>query len=174
MNMLIIIWKRGCELWPIQPKTSKGVVPGFLVYQTVREWIMEASTVEYMLHLRQNASLLRKEAREWGFTEKQINQCIEEALRDSDNLHELANSPKNLMRTCWHYFRVTVNVMLLTVAVATTLLIGLTILTTYHEPTEEYVSNVLQPYGYQIFRTLRLVTLPVHKMFNVTREYIDH
>lgn len=131
---------------------------------------MDVAAVEYLIYLKKNAALLRKEAQQLGFTEDEINQCIEEALKESDDNEELANSPKNIARKCFHYFRVAAKVFLAILGVIFALWVGVMVLTTYHKPSEHLLGSVLQPYGYQIFRTIRLVTLPVHNMFNITGE----
>ena len=133
---------------------------------------MDASTVEYLLYLRENASQLREEAKGLGFTEDQIKECIEEALKECD-IHtdsNIVNSPKNITRKCFYYFRVLVKTSLAIIGVLIAIWTCLMLMVSYNEATGKFFSNAIQPYGYEIFRAVRLVTLPIHDMLNITGE----
>lgn len=126
---------------------------------------MESRAREYLSYLKDHASQLKKDAREWGFTEEQIKECIEEALKEGECM---TNSPRNIARKCWHYFRVLVKLLAVIICIVAVISLGVGLMVTYHKPTSDVVDRAIQPYGYAIFRAVRLLTLPVHNFLNIT------
>ena len=130
---------------------------------------MEQEGVEYMLFLKQNASELRKLGSDWGMTEEEINHCINEALLQVKDQSEIrGNTTKNWARKIWSYILFMVKVPFYTAVVIFSLFGLVMIMSTVHEPTDHLISKTLQPYSYDIFRFMRLVTLPVHRIANIT------
>ncbi|WAR02697.1 hypothetical protein MAR_009255 [Mya arenaria] len=74
---------------------------------------MERSAAEYLVYLRENVSDLKQEAKDMGLTEEEIKFCIDKALSLDSNQNELINSPKNIARKCFHYFRVLLKIWIL-------------------------------------------------------------
>ncbi|XP_052797850.1 uncharacterized protein LOC128229963 [Mya arenaria] len=132
---------------------------------------MERSAAEYLVYLRENVSDLKQEAKDMGLTEEEIKFCIDKALSLDSNQNELINSPKNIARKCFHYFRVLLKIWILACLLLIAAICGGLFLIETHKPSADFVSRTLQPYGYAIFRSLRLSTLPVHRWMNITEYY---
>ncbi|KAL4225366.1 hypothetical protein ACF0H5_016055 [Mactra antiquata] len=132
---------------------------------------MERNVAEYLVHLKENASELRKLGKEWGITEKEIDGCVTEALAGIDDKESLKSSPKNNARKCWGYFLVALKLMML-IFVVLILIFGIfSFLMSYHEPTQEVMVKLISPYFYYIMRYARLAAVPLHGMFNMTDLY---
>ena len=130
---------------------------------------MEQEAVEYMLFLKQNTSELRKLGSDWGLTEDEINGCITEALSQVNGSTVIdANSKKNVARNIWRYILLLIKIPIYTFLLMVGLLILVTIACTLHEPTDKFMARNLAPYGYSIFRYIRLATLPLHRIANIT------
>jgi len=129
---------------------------------------MEKSVAEYLVFLRENASAVKQEAKDLGLTEEEIKQCIEKVLSGNVIDSSLRNSPKNCVRICYNYFRVLMKIVVISTLAIITLGIGVYFFVEVHEPSAEYIAKNLQPYGYEIFRALRLVSLPLHSWTNIT------
>ena len=141
------------NFWPVLLSTSK----------------MDQEAVEYILFLKQNASELRKLGSDWGMTHEEINDCINKVLSQEKNASEIQkNSTKNWARTIWSYILFMVKIPVYTVLIIFSLICLLFVATSIHEPTDNFISKAMQPHGYEIFRLLRLVTLPVHRIANIT------
>ena len=130
---------------------------------------MEQEAVDYMLFLKQNASELRKLGSDWGMTDEEINGCIDEALSQVKSASKLKkNSTKNKARTIWSYILFMMKIPVYTILLVISLFLLVTIVSTVHEPTDKFISKVLQPLGYDIFRLIRIATLPIHRVANIT------
>ena len=130
---------------------------------------MEQEAVEYMLFLKQNTSELRKLGSDWGLTEDEITGCITEALSQVNGATVIdANSKKNVARSIWRYFLLLIKIPIYTFLLMVGLLILVNVVCSFHEPSDQYVTKALAPYGYDIFRYIRLATLPLHRIANIT------
>lgn len=133
---------------------------------------MEQEAVDYMLFLKQNASELRKLGSDWGMTDEEINGCIDEALSQVKSASKLKkSSTKNKARTIWSYILFMMKIPVYTILLVISLFLLVTIVSTVHEPTDKFISKVLQPLGYDIFRLIRIATLPIHRVANITSYY---
>ena len=130
---------------------------------------MEQEAVEYMLFLKKNTTELRKLGSDWGLTEDEINGCITEALLQVNVSSEIdVNSKKNMARKIWSHILFLVKIPIYTLLFMVGLLVLVTIVCTLHEPTDKFFTRKLAPHGYSIFRFIRLATLPLHRIANVT------
>ncbi|KAJ8299571.1 hypothetical protein KUTeg_023631 [Tegillarca granosa] len=126
---------------------------------------------EYLMYLKENVSELRKFGKEWGMTDEEINSCIDDVLVNKEDENPPCRSNKTQARKLWSWFCFCVKVWFGFVLVITGIGIFGYLLLSFHEPSEAFISKTLQPYGYDIFRFVRLATLPIHKMTNITQYY---
>uniref|UniRef100_A0A194AM26 Uncharacterized protein n=1 Tax=Pinctada fucata TaxID=50426 RepID=A0A194AM26_PINFU len=131
---------------------------------------METDVIAYAAFLRQNVSELQRLGKEWGMTEKEISSCIERALQEEPP-KPAEESKMSVARMIWHWIRVGLRWCFRIAAVIIILFISVYMLTVFHPPAEHYISGALQPYGYALFRFVRMATLPLHDHFNITNFY---
>ncbi|XP_062591182.1 uncharacterized protein LOC134252697 [Saccostrea cucullata] len=131
---------------------------------------MDPASLEYVEQLQQNVAELHQLGREWGMTDDEMSDCIERVLRENENV--IVSPPrKSTARRIWRcigYTPVVVSCLILGVLI---LFAGSSLLFVVFPSAEHYMSGKLQPYGYTIFRTIRLATLPLHRYFNITSLY---
>ncbi|KAL3841355.1 hypothetical protein ACJMK2_019513 [Sinanodonta woodiana] len=133
---------------------------------------MDREVNEYIFFLKENVSELQRLGKEWGMADEEINRCIDKALENSTvSTKNQTKSGKNYGRKAWIYIRLVLRASLYSVLTMIALLSGILILTSLHKPTERYVGKTLEPYGYTIFRFIRLATLPFHQIFRITYLY---
>ena len=128
---------------------------------------MDGDVHSYLSFLRQNVSELHQLGKEWGMTEAEISDCVERALQDEPKT-PIKETNMSVARKIWHWIRVGLKWFFLSVALLLTLFTVLYVVSIFHVPTEMYITGFLQPYGYTIFRAVRLATLPFHDYFNIT------
>lgn len=124
-------------------------------------------SIEYVQQLQQNVAELHQMGRQWGMTEEEMSDCIERVLKENENV-VVTPSRMSTARRIWRCFGyIPVVIFFLFVAVLF-LVLGTSLLFYVYPSAEHYVSGKLQPYGYAIFRTIRLATLPLHRYFNIS------
>lgn len=128
---------------------------------------MDTEAVEFMFFLKRNVSELKRLGSEWGMTTDEINACIDKALENEADFPR-ENENRITAMEIWLRFSQGVKVMFKVILITFTVLFCVFMLASYHEATGNYVMKVLQPYGYDVFRAIRLATLPLHKMVNIT------
>ncbi|VDI55335.1 Hypothetical predicted protein [Mytilus galloprovincialis] len=131
---------------------------------------MDTEAVEFMFFLKRNVSELKRLGSEWGMTTDEINACIDKALENEADFPR-ENENRITAMEIWLRFSQGVKVMFKVILITFTVLFCVFMLASYHEATGNYVMKVLQPYGYDVFRAIRLATLPLHKMVNITSYY---
>lgn len=130
---------------------------------------MEQEAVEYMLYLKQNTSDLKKLGSDWGLTEDEINACITEALsRVKIPSRVNVNSKKNVARKIWSYILFMMKIPIYTFLFMAALLVVITTVCTFYEPADKYLTRTMAPHGYAVFRYIRIATLPLHSVLNLT------
>jgi hypothetical protein len=131
------------------------------------------SVDEYLVYLKENAQELRQLGKKWGMTEKEIDNCVTEALSLTENKEDLKKSPKNIARKCWAYFLFLIKIQLGIGLLLMVLLGGMYTTALYHEPSQRAIMKAIMPYSYEIMRAVRLAAVPLHKMFNISSMLID-
>ncbi|KAK3580885.1 hypothetical protein CHS0354_008170 [Potamilus streckersoni] len=133
---------------------------------------MDREVNDYILFLKENVSELQRLGKEWGMEDEEINRCIDKALENSPvSPKNQTKSGKNYGRKAWIYIRLLLKAALCSICTIIVLLSGILILTSMHKPTERFVGKTLEPYGYMIFRFIRLATLPLHQILKITKLY---
>lgn len=123
---------------------------------------------ECLLYLRENIDELRRLGEQWGLSTDEINTCIDKSLRGIDDRGYSEVSTKNNARRTWCSVRKFLAICSKTCLVLVLLLALLFGVAYNHEPTAHFIGKTLHPHAYGIFRFLRLATLPLHKMTNIT------
>lgn len=132
---------------------------------------MDTEVVEFMLFLKRNASELKRQGSACGMTAEEIDACIDKALENEDEARkEQAN--RTIPLEIWITFCAGVKLVFKIFMVIVIVLFAGFMLMSFHEPTGNYIGKVLQPYGYGIFRFVRLATLPLHKILNLTSKVL--
>ena len=128
---------------------------------------MDAEAVEFMLYLKRNVAELKRLGSQWEMSTDEINSCIDKALENEEDLPE-DQTNKIKPREIWLKFCHGIKFLFKVFGIIMAVLFGMLILVSYHESSGNFVGKVLQPYGYPIFRLVRLATLPIHNMMNIT------
>lgn len=134
---------------------------------------MDAEVMEYLDLLKNNVSELCSLGKQWGMTEAEVSSCINEVIDKSGYIPETRVTTKSVCRKIWWTIRCSrkigfVMLMILWIAIC---VVGLVMaVSSYNEDVGNVISKTLQPYGYDIFRYLRLAALPLHGVFNITRK----
>uniref|UniRef100_A0A8W8NP38 Uncharacterized protein n=1 Tax=Magallana gigas TaxID=29159 RepID=A0A8W8NP38_MAGGI len=128
---------------------------------------MDSCVLEYVQVLQQNVAELHQMGKEWGMTEEEMSACIERVLKEDENV-VVTPPPTFTLRRILR--RVPMAIFFLFVTILA-IACGTLVLFYVYPPAENYVSGALQPYGYTIFRAVRLATLPLHRYFNITSLY---
>jgi hypothetical protein len=124
---------------------------------------------DYVQQLQQNVAELHQMGRQWGMTEEEMSDCIERVLKESENV--VVTPPrKSTARRIWRCVGYLPAVIFFLFVAVVLLVLGVSLLFYVYPSAEHYVSGKLQPYGYAIFRTIRLATLPLHRYFNISSE----
>ncbi|ESO97285.1 hypothetical protein LOTGIDRAFT_231492 [Lottia gigantea] len=116
---------------------------------------------QILRQVRYEVTELRKLGEDWGMSSGQINQCINEAfcqkLTSGSKITE--KIAKNIQEgTKWIKIRLVFRIWLVFIITV----FGLVTLTNHTEYFGKAVDKMLQPYGYPIFRVVRLLSLPLH------------
>ncbi|KAL5007344.1 hypothetical protein ScPMuIL_016150 [Solemya velum] len=129
------------------------------------------SETECLLYLRQNIVELKRLGEEWGLSADEINKCIDKSLGQIEEQDSSAVFPKNNARYVWCSFRRCLAFCFKTCLLLSVLLVLLCGCAYAHQPTGHFIGKFLHPHAYDIFRFLRLATLPLHKVTNITYYY---
>ena len=128
---------------------------------------------EDLVFLRNSAAELRNLGADWGLSEEEITKCIENALSriNKNQQAKLQKSQKNVARKWWRYFLVAVKAPIYLFISCLVLVAAVLAVTNISETADKVISHALQPYGYGILRAVRLASLPIHQISNLTREF---
>ena len=127
---------------------------------------------DYLVFLRENASEIKKLGKEWGMDEKEILNCVDEVLSQSPNSENKGNTPMNWARKLWRVFLFFMKASVCAVLALVAAMTILCFVISYHSPSAEYISKMIQPHAYPVMRFFRLAALPFHDVTNITREFI--
>ncbi|XP_060075054.1 uncharacterized protein LOC132554763 [Ylistrum balloti] len=132
---------------------------------------MDAEVLQHVEFLRNNVSALRSLGKEWGMKEEEINSCIDEVIANSTDKEKLEPTLTSTGRQIWSLIRFSFKFWLVILFLISITCTSLYFVTSYNSDVESFISRTLQPFGYDIFRYVRLITLPLHDMFNITEFY---
>ncbi|XP_069132600.1 uncharacterized protein [Argopecten irradians] len=133
---------------------------------------MDAEVIAHIEFLKNNVSMLRNLGKEWGMENEEINSCIEEVIANRTDKTIFKPTIKSTGRDIWSVIRFSVKFWLIVFGLIFVCCASLFVVVSYNSDAENFISRSLQPFGYDIFRYVRLSTLPLHDMFNIT-EYYD-
>ncbi|KAK6183834.1 hypothetical protein SNE40_006426 [Patella caerulea] len=126
---------------------------------------MEDEDVSVLKEVRREVIELRQLGEQWGLTSVEINSCIDSAFKTRLEIGITEKIAKKLQsQTKWSKIRFAFRVWLAFVI----LMSGFTLMITQTDYISKAVGKVLQPYGYQIFRVIRLASLPLHARYNIS------
>ncbi|KAK7116071.1 uncharacterized protein [Littorina saxatilis] len=135
---------------------------------------MDKEVAETLAYFRDNAADLRQLGKEWGLSENEIKECIERAMsvdpKDLPRPETTASRTTRLKfaaRRSWPKIRI-----LLWIAGVLAVLIGIGALALQNDEIDHRFSQLVNPLLYPITRGLRLVTVPLHDMFNLYEYFL--
>ncbi|XP_033752400.1 uncharacterized protein LOC117336127 [Pecten maximus] len=132
---------------------------------------MDAEVTAHIEFLRNNVSTLRSLGKEWGMDDEEVNSCIDEVIANRTDKDIFKPTIKSTGRDIWSLIRFSIKFWLVIFVLICIFCTTLFFVVSYNSDAESFISRTLQPFGYDIFRYVRLSTLPLHDMFNITEFY---
>ncbi|OWF34609.1 hypothetical protein KP79_PYT24781 [Mizuhopecten yessoensis] len=129
---------------------------------------MDAEVLGHIEFLRNNVSALRSLGKEWGLENEEIESCIDEVIANSNDKAKVKPTITSTGRNIWSLIRFSIKFWLVVFVLICASCTCLFLVASYNNDVESFVSRTLQPYGYDIFRYVRLAGLPLHDLFNIT------
>lgn len=118
---------------------------------------------KYLEKLDEQVESFRKLGKSWGLTSEDIDRCVLLSLQKKIELPKATPA-----RT---FFGLVKTVCKLTIWLFGVLFLC-SVCVSFHEPTQKFLSHNLEPYGYVILRTLRVMTLPISRNFNISSKWV--